>query len=104
MLIHSEVPMPTLYHTKRLRVISSINICFVVMFIAINVVDLTWLGSSLHTIEANVLTILTAVTAGFLAAVRTSRHLAPQIRSCTNVTIVHLEIQAKDKRAYLHIN
>ena len=67
------------------------------MLIAINVVDLTWLGSSLHTIEANVLAILTAVTAGFLAAVRTSRHLAPQIRSCTNVTIVHLEIQAKGR-------
>ena len=74
------------------------------MFIAINVVDLTWLGSSLHIIEANVLTILTAVTAGFLAAVRTSRHLEPQICSCINVTIVHLEIQAKDKRAYLYVN
>ena len=74
------------------------------MFIAINVAELTWLGSSLHIIEANVLTILTAITAGFLAAVRTSRRLAPQICSRTNVTIVHLEIQAKDKRAYLYVN
>ena len=74
------------------------------MFIAINVVDLTWLGSSLHIIEANVLAILAAVTAGFLAAVRASRHLALQICSCINVTIVHSEIQAKDKWAYLHIN
>jgi len=64
-VIHSEVPMPTLYHTKRRDVISSINICFVVMFIAINVVDLTWLGSSLYTIEANVVAILAVVTAGF---------------------------------------
>ena len=74
------------------------------MFIAINVVDLTWLGSSLHIIEANVLAILAAVTVGFLAAVRTSRHLAPQICSRTNVTIAYLGIQAKDKQAYLHVS
>ena len=35
------------------------------MVIAINVVDLTWLGSSLYTIEANVVAILAVVTAGF---------------------------------------